>query len=119
MSAPATSVSPDARRLWLVARGPLLAAVVILLTAALIALFTTGEDGYLNPRSATPQGARAVVELLAERGVETVEVSGPEEAAGAAGPDTTLLVVVPDLLDADAARLLHNARGPEAPGRTV
>ncbi|MBB0246327.1 DUF4350 domain-containing protein, partial [Streptomyces alkaliphilus] len=118
MSAPVTSVSPDARGLWRAARGPLLAAAVILLTAALVALFTTGEDGYLNPRSATPQGARAVVELLAERGVETVEVSGVEEAVGAAGPDTTLLVIVPDLLSPEATRLLHNARGPDAPGRT-
>ncbi|MCE7082372.1 DUF4350 domain-containing protein [Streptomyces sp. ST2-7A] len=117
--APVTSVSPDGRRLWHAARGPLLAAAVILLTAALVALLTTGESGYLNPRSATPQGAHAVVELLAERGVETTEVSGPEEAAEAAGPDTTLLVVVPDLLSADSARLLHNARGSGAPGRTV
>ncbi|RKN07777.1 DUF4350 domain-containing protein [Streptomyces radicis] len=115
---PDTAVSPDARQLWRSARG-FVAALAVLVTAGLaLALLNAGEDGTRHPRAATPDGARAVAELLADRGVETTLVTTAREAAAATGPDSTLLVVRPEALT-DAARATV-ARTATAPGaRTV
>ncbi|RKN39846.1 DUF4350 domain-containing protein [Streptomyces hoynatensis] len=113
----ATAVSPTARQLWRRARGPLAAAAVLALTGLLIALFTAGDTGTLNPRSATPTGSRALAELLAGHGVDTTLVTTAAEAARATGPGTTLLVAHPEALTPHASRRLAEAtaRG----GRTV
>ncbi|WP_078900788.1 DUF4350 domain-containing protein [Streptomyces sp. SBT349] len=93
-----TAVSPDARGLWRRARG-FVAAFAALLTAGLIiGLLNSGDSATLHPRAATPTGSRAVAELLAQRGVDTTLVTTAREAAAAAGPDTTLLVVHPEAL---------------------
>ncbi|MER7759234.1 DUF4350 domain-containing protein [Streptomyces sp. NPDC097619] len=85
--------------MWRDHRGLVLAAVVLVLAGLLLALFRTGtRHGTLDPRSADPQGSRAVAELLARAGVRTRVVTTTAEAAAAAGPGTTLLVTVPDLL---------------------
>ncbi|NEC82854.1 DUF4350 domain-containing protein, partial [Streptomyces sp. SID7958] len=65
-----------------------------------------------------PHGSRAVAELLADRGVDTRVVTTLEDAATAAGPDTTLLVAVPDLLTPSQQARLHDATA-DAGGRTV
>ncbi|MFF1721004.1 DUF4350 domain-containing protein [Streptomyces sviceus] len=96
---PSTSASPTARQVWTRARGVVLALVLLLVAAvAIAAIRSTERHGSLDPRSADPYGSRAVAELLADRGVDTRVVTTLDEARVAAGPDTTLLVAVPDLL---------------------
>lgn len=114
-----TSVSPDARRIWTRARGPLLALVILLVAGVAIAALRSGDQrGRLDPRSADRYGSRAVAELLADRGVTTRVVTTTEDAVSAAGPDTTLLVASPDLLTARQLSALRAAIA-DTPARTV
>jgi hypothetical protein len=84
---------------WTRSRGIALALALLLVAGVAIAAVRSGErHGNLDPRSADPYGSRAVAELLADRGVDTRVVTTYAEAQAAAGPDTTLLVAVPDLL---------------------
>lgn len=116
---PSTSVSPTARQVWTRARGVVLAAVVLLAAAAVIAVIRSGaEHGRLDPRSADTDGSRAVAELLDDRGVSTRLVTTLDEARAAVGPDTTLLVAVPDLLTDSQQRSLREATEASG-GRTV
>ncbi|MGK5533945.1 DUF4350 domain-containing protein [Streptomyces sp. URMC 129] len=104
-----TAVSPDARGLWRRARGLLTALALLALTGAVLGLLTSGDNGTLDPRSATQSGSRAVAELLAERGVDVTLATTAREAAAATGPDTTLLVVHPDALTDDGRDTLRRA----------
>ncbi|NEC25793.1 DUF4350 domain-containing protein [Streptomyces sp. SID8111] len=116
---PSTSASPTARQVWTRTRGIALALVLLLVGAVVIAVVRADtRHGALDPRSADPHGSRAVAELLADRGVDTRVVTTLEEAATAAGPDTTLLVAVPDLLTPSQQSRLHDATA-DAGGRTV
>ncbi|MGW0336166.1 DUF4350 domain-containing protein [Streptomyces sp. NPDC003011] len=116
---PSTSASPTARQVWTRARGVVLALVILLAGAvAIAAIRSDAHHGSLDPRSADPYGSRAVAELLADRGVSTRVVTTLAEARTAAGPDTTLLVAVPDLLterQQDELRAATTGSG----GRTV
>jgi hypothetical protein len=116
---PPTSASPTARQVWTRARGIALALVLLIAAAVAIAVIRSDtRHGELDPRSADPYGSRAVAELLADRGVDTRVVTTLDGATTAAGPDTTLLVAVPDLLSAPQQSRLHSATA-ESGGRTV
>ncbi|MFF0202095.1 DUF4350 domain-containing protein [Streptomyces sp. NPDC005017] len=116
---PNTSASPTARQLWTRARGIALALAVLVAGAVVLALVRSDtRHGALDPRSADPQGSRAVAELLADRGVDTRTVTTLDEARAAAAPDTTLLVAVPDLLTGRQQALLYSATTTSG-GRTV
>ena len=116
---PSTSASPTARQVWTRARGVVLAVVLLLAAAVAIAVIRSDtRHGSLDPRSADPYGSRAVAELLADRGVSTRVVATLDEARAAAGPDTTLLVAVPDLLTHRQQNQLHSAIAGSG-GRTV
>ncbi|MDG9721794.1 DUF4350 domain-containing protein [Streptomyces sp. DH41] len=116
---PTTSVSPTARQVWTRTRGIALALVVLLVGAVAIAVVRSdARHGELDPRSADPYGSRAVAELLADRGVSTRVVTTLDEAGVAAGPDTTLLVAVPDLLTEHQQTRLRSATEGSG-GRTV
>jgi hypothetical protein len=114
-----TSASPTARQLWTRARG-LVLALVLLLTAAVVmaAVRSDARYGRLDPRSADPSGSRAVARLLAGQGVSTRVVTTLDQASAAAGPDTTLLIAVPDLLTKRQQNLLHTATE-RSGGRTL
>ncbi|MDO0927428.1 DUF4350 domain-containing protein [Streptomyces sp. TG1A-8] len=115
----AASASPTARRVWARARGTVLAVVLILVAAVVIAAVRSqARHGELDPRSTDPRGSRAVAELLADRGVSTRVVTSLGAARAAAGPDTTLLVAVPDLLTPRQQTRLHSATAASG-GRTV
>ncbi|MGW4041536.1 DUF4350 domain-containing protein [Streptomyces sp. NPDC004721] len=116
---PSTSVSRTGRQVWTRTRGILLALVLLLAAAVAIAAVQSGaQHGRLDPRSADPYGSRAVAALLADHGVSTRVVTTLEQARAAAGPDTTLLVTVPDLLtDGQQSRLRHATVA--SGGRTV
>ncbi len=108
--APSTSTALTARQVWTRSRGLLLGAVVVLVAGIAIAAARSGDQhGSLDPRSADPQGSRAVAELLAARGVTTRVVTTLGEATSAAAPDTTLLVTTPDLLTPRQQRQLRTA----------
>ncbi|MGV9757869.1 DUF4350 domain-containing protein [Streptomyces tricolor] len=114
-----TSLAPTGRQVWTRARGIALAVVLLLAAAvAMAAVRSTARHGELDPRSADPYGSRAVAQLLAERGVSTRVVTTLGAARAAAGPDTTLLVAVPDLLTRRQQTELHAATAPSG-GRTV
>jgi hypothetical protein len=116
---PSTSASPTARQVWTRARGIVLALVLLLVAAvAIAAIRSTERHGGLDPRSADPYGSRAVAELLAARGVDTRVVTTLDEARSAAGPDTTLLIAVPDLLTHRQQSQLHSATA-DSDGRTL
>ncbi|MEU6461042.1 DUF4350 domain-containing protein [Streptomyces sp. NPDC046976] len=115
----ATSTAPTARTVWTRTRGIVLAAVLLLAAAvAIAAVRSTERHGRLDPRSADPYGSRAVAQLLADRGVTTRVVTTLRAARAAAGPDTTLLVAVPDRLTDGQQSELHRATAPSG-GRTV
>lgn len=124
--APASAASPaststDAtpRQIWTRTRGLLLAAVILLVAGITLAATRSGDQhGRLDPRSADRYGSRAVAELLRGQGVSTRVATTLDEATRAAGPDTTLLVTVPDLLTASQQHRLHAATT-ESGGRTV
>ncbi|WP_129308818.1 DUF4350 domain-containing protein [Streptomyces sp. L2] len=116
---PTTSVSATPRQIWTRTRGIVLAVVLILAAAvAMAAVRSTARHGELDPRSADPYGSRAVAELLADRGVSTRVVTTLGAARAAAGPDTTLLVAVPDRLTHRQQNRLHAATASSG-GRTV
>ncbi|MFF9409934.1 DUF4350 domain-containing protein [Streptomyces anandii] len=116
---PATSTAPTVRQTWTRARGILLALLLLAAAAVAIAALRSGDrHGRLDPRSADPYGSHAVAALLADHGVTTHVVTTLDEATAAAGPDTTLLVAVPDLLTDDQQSRLHTAATASG-GRTV
>ncbi len=116
---PSTSASPTVRQVWTRTRGVALALVLLLAAAVAIAVVRSdARHGELDPRSADPYGSRAVAVLLADRGVDTRVVATLDEAADAAGPDTTLLVAIPDLLTPGQQTRLHSAFA-QSGGRTV
>ncbi|MEU6402039.1 DUF4350 domain-containing protein [Streptomyces sp. NPDC046985] len=115
-----TAAAPTARQGWTRSRGVLLALVLILAAAVALAALRSGDQhGRLDPRSADPQGSRAVAALLADRGVDTRVVTTLGQARAATGrDDTTLLVAVPDLLTDDQQSRLRTATAASG-GRTV
>ncbi|WP_406158012.1 DUF4350 domain-containing protein [Streptomyces sp. NBC_00882] len=116
---PSTSASPTARQVWTRARGIVLALVLLLVAAvAIAAIRSTERHGGLDPRSADPYGSRAVAELLADRGIDTRVVTTLDEARAAAGPDTTLLIAIPDLLTHRQQSQLRSATA-DSDGRTL
>ncbi|CAM5553309.1 MULTISPECIES: DUF4350 domain-containing protein [Streptomyces] len=114
-----TSLAPTGRRLWTRSRGLLAGLLVLVLGGVGLALLRSGDQhGRLDPRSVDRYGSGAVATLLADRGVDTRVVTTTDEAAAAAGPDTTVLVADPDLLTRGQLGTLHQATG-RAAGRTV
>ncbi|MFF3321960.1 DUF4350 domain-containing protein [Streptomyces sp. NPDC002889] len=114
-----TSLSPTRRQVWIRIRGLLLALALLVVAGITIAVMRSGDQhGRLDPRSADPNGSRAVAELLKDHGVSTHVVTTLDEATAAVGPGTTLLVAAPDLLTLGQQRTLHTAVGPSG-GRTV
>ncbi|WP_051127157.1 MULTISPECIES: DUF4350 domain-containing protein [unclassified Streptomyces] len=105
--------------MWTRTRGIALALVALLVAAVAIAAVRSGEKhGELDPRSADQYGSRSVAQLLAERGVDTRVVTTSAEARAATGPDTTLLVAVPDLLTRHQQSRIEAATA-DSGGRTI
>ncbi|MFG2604216.1 DUF4350 domain-containing protein [Streptomyces sp. NPDC048514] len=116
---PTTSTTPTARQVWTRNRGLALAVVLVLAAAVVMAAVrSTAQHGALDPRSVDPHGSRAVVRLLADRGVSTRVVTTLDAARAAAGRDTTVLVAVPDLLTGRQQSRLREATAASG-GRTV
>ncbi|MGW2282837.1 DUF4350 domain-containing protein [Streptomyces sp. NPDC001770] len=106
-------------QVWKRVRGFLLALLVLVIGGITIAALQPGSHhGTLDPRSADPEGSRALAELLGQRGVTTDVVTTLDGAVSAAGPDSTLLVAAPDLLTEFQQQRLSDATSGSG-GRTV
>lgn len=108
-SGPAASGTPPVsapRRLWRAARFPLFLAVALIAVSVLMSLGSEQfPTGHLEPESVSPDGTRALVNVLGEdRGVEVVRSSEDAAAAVAAADDAVLVVfmdhrLLPEELD--------------------
>ncbi|AXK37777.1 DUF4350 domain-containing protein [Streptomyces armeniacus] len=104
--------------MWTRARGLLIAAAILALAGVVMAAVQSSEQhSALDPRSPDGNGSRAAARILADHGVETTVVTSADEAAAAAGPDTTLLVAHPDVLNGRQHAKLAGVA--ENGGRTV
>ncbi|MFF3318247.1 DUF4350 domain-containing protein [Streptomyces sp. NPDC003035] len=114
-----TSASLTPRQIWTRARGVLLILGLILIGGIVLATVRSADHhGRLDPRSADPNGSRAVAELLKAQGVTVQVVTTLDEVTAATGADSTLLVTTPDLLTLHQQSALHRAMT-ASPGRTV
>ncbi|HEX6336426.1 MAG TPA: DUF4350 domain-containing protein, partial [Jiangellaceae bacterium] len=99
-----TAPSPTGRvagnwRRW---RWPVWVIVALLATALVLGIISSqNQRGYLDPQGVDHTGAGTVVALLGDLGVEVTEARRTREVVRAAGPESTVLVTVPDLLQAD------------------
>lgn len=90
-------------------------ALVVLggaLAAAVLTAQQTGPRGYLDPENPLPDGARAVAEVLADRGVEVDVVRRAADLeTSRPGRDTTVMVTSSDQLGEETARSLRQHLG--------
>jgi hypothetical protein len=87
---------------WRSARWFVLALVVIVGVAALVTYLTAPRPGgTMDPASTSSDGARAIVTLLREHGVEVVAAADIAAVERAAGPDTLILIAQTFYLDDD------------------
>jgi Domain of unknown function (DUF4350) len=106
----ANSIDPSAGQIWRRFRGPLLIVGVIVVGALVYSILAgRSTGGPMDPQSAQRTGARALAVLLQERGVEVQRVERFEDAIDKMGPDATLLVTTPDLLDRSRLGRLRHA----------
>jgi hypothetical protein len=105
-----TSTDVRAREVWQRVRGPV-AVLLLVVVVALVSVLVSGRQhrGALDPRSASPSGSRALAALLVDQGVELHRVTRAASAQAEAGPGSTVLVVVPDLVDDAAVAALRGS----------
>ena len=85
------------RRRW---RWPVVVGGIVLLSGVLAAVaLPRGTAEYLDPRNPTPNGSRAVAQILRDQGVDVRRVTRTAEMAAAARAGSTLLVTDPQLLN--------------------
>lgn len=112
MSGTGTTVRAGVRRRWRTARWVVLTFIVLAVLAAVgVYLTAPRSGGRMDPHSTAPDGAHALVTLLAERGVEVVTAETLDDVADAAGPDTLLVLAQLVFLDEDQLRRLDTLPG--------
>jgi hypothetical protein len=93
MTARDTAVGPTVTQRWRTARWVLLALAVIIAVAVLSAWLTAPRPGGpMDPESTSKEGARALVTILREHGVDVIAADDIAAVEAAARPDTLLLV---------------------------
>jgi hypothetical protein len=93
MTALDSAVRPTVAQRWRSARWVLLALVVIVGVATLSTYLTAPRPGGpMDPESTSPEGARALVTILREHGVDVIAASDVAAVESAARPDTLILV---------------------------
>jgi hypothetical protein len=93
MTRPDSAVGDTIVQRWRGARWVLLALAVIVGVATLSTYLTAPRPGGpMDPESTSPEGARALVTILRERGVDVIAAGDIAAAESAARPDTLILV---------------------------
>ena len=93
MTSPDSAVGPTVVQRWRSARWVLLALVVIVGVAAVSTYLTAPRPGgSMDPESTSPEGARALVTILREHGVDVIAAGDIAAVERAARPDTPILV---------------------------
>lgn len=93
-----TALGPTLGQRWTRWRKVAMVAAAVGLAAVVIGVVqSTQSRGYLDPNGVDAQGARALVRLLEDDGVEVRSVRSLDDAQQT-GPDATLFIAVPDLL---------------------
>lgn len=88
-----TAVGPTLRQRWRGSRWVLLVLVAVTAVAILTAWLTApSPGGRMEPDSTSPDGARALVSLLRDQGVEVVEAENLADVEAATTPNSLLLV---------------------------
>lgn len=88
-----TAVGPTVGQRWRSARWVLLALAVIVGVATLASYLTAPRPGGpMDPESTSPEGARALVTILREHGVDVIAADDIAAVENAARPDTLILV---------------------------
>ena len=88
-----TAVGPTVGQRWRSARWVLLALAVIVGVATLATYLTAPRPGGpMDPESTSPEGARALVTILREHGVDVIAADDIAAVENAARPDTLILV---------------------------
>lgn len=106
-------VSPTARQTWRRLRLPLVIAAVILVGGALVVLLQPrASAGYLDPGDPGPFGARALTQILSQRGHPVVRAGTVARAAQAAAAARNVTVVVTSPQDLPAGQFATLARAP-------
>lgn len=99
MTTTSTATDPTLGERWRRWRFPVVVVLGLLLTALILGLIASqGRRGYLDPRGVDLMGSRAVAQLLSAQGVDVIEANRTAAAVDAAGPGSTMLITVPDLL---------------------
>jgi uncharacterized protein DUF4350 len=94
MTPTSSVVGPTVVARWRSARWVLIALVVVVGVATLSTYLTAARPGgAMDPESTSPGGARALVTILRERGVDVVAAGDIAAVERAARPDTLILVV--------------------------
>ncbi|MDT5016711.1 MAG: hypothetical protein QOD39_2871, partial [Mycobacterium sp.] len=108
MTSPDSAVGPTVVQRWRGARWVLLALVVIVGVATLGTYLTAPRPGgAMDPESTSSDGARALVTILREHGVDVIAADDIAAVQRAARPDTLLLVAQTAYLsDGDVLRRL-------------
>lgn len=101
-----TEAPLDLREVWRQVKLPVIVGVLVLAVAALLAAVESAPPPRaLDPRDASPVGARAVAQLLRDRHV-AVDAVAPSAAVAAAGPTTTVVVSDPASMSVSTLRAL-------------
>jgi hypothetical protein len=88
-----SAVGPTIVQRWRTIRWVLLALLVIALVSALTTYLTAPRPGgRMDPQSTSPDGARALVSLLRDQGVDVIEAGSIADVQRAARPDSLLVV---------------------------
>jgi hypothetical protein len=108
-----SAVGPTFRQRWRSSRWIVLALVVVIGVSALTVYLTAPRPGGLmDPASTSSDGARALVTLLRDHGVDVVEATNAAEIEAAARPDTLIVVAQTDhLFDEALLRRLADLPG--------
>lgn len=112
MSATGTAAAPGLRQRWRTARWVALALIAVAIVAAVGVYLTAPRPGKpMDPQSTSADGARALVSLLRDGGVDVVEADTLAEVQAAARPDTLLVVAQSQFLDSEQVDRLAELPG--------
>jgi hypothetical protein len=110
MSSTDTAAGPAAK--WRTTRWVVLALIAVAAVAAVGTYLTAPRPGKpMDPQSTSPDGARALVTLLRDRGIDVIEADTLAEAQAAARPDTLLVVAQSQFLDSEQVNRLAELPG--------